>query len=139
MEITANAIQTIAVNNDIMFTDTAVSGCPSIIHREGSGLVTLRGLGRQCRARFHIHFGANMAIPAEQDPGQISLDLAIGGEPFQTTRMIVTPAAADEYFNVSTSAFIDVPTGCCMTIAMKNTSNIPINVQNANLIVERVA
>lgn len=139
MEITANAIQTVPVNGDIMFTDTAVSGCQSIIHREGSGLVTLRGLGRQHRARFHIHFGANMAVPAEQDPGTISLDVAISGEPFQTTRMMVTPAATDEYFNVSTSAFIEVPLGCCTTIAMKNTSGIPINVQNANLIVERVA
>lgn len=139
MEITANAIQTVAANSDIMFTDTAVPGCASIIHREGSGLVTLRGLGRQCRARFHIHFGANIAVPEDQSPQQIYLDVAIGGEPFQTTRMIVTPAATLEYFNVSTSAFIDVPNGCCMTIAMKNTSDIPINVQNANLIVERVA
>lgn len=139
MEITANAIQTVAVNNDIMFTDTAVPGCASIIHREGSGLVTLRGIGHQCRARFHIHFGANIAVPTEQTPESISLDVAISGEPFQTTKMIVTPAAVDEYFNVSTSAFIDVPTGCCMTIAIKNTSTIPINVQNANLIVERVA
>lgn len=139
MEITANAIQTVAANSDIMFTDTAVPGCASIIHREGSGLVTLRGLGRQCRARFHVHFGANIAIPEGQDTQPISLDVAIGGEPFQTTRMIVTPAATLEYFNVSTSAFIDVPNGCCMTIAMKNTSTIPINVQNANLIIERVA
>lgn len=139
MEITANAIQTVAANSDIMFTDTAVPGCASIIHREGSGLVTLRGLGRQCRARFHVHFGANIAIPEEQDPQPIYLDVAIGGEPFQTTRMIVTPANSLEYFNVSTSAFIDVPVGCCTTIAIKNTSTIAINVQNANLIVERVA
>lgn len=139
MEITANAIQTVAVNNDIMFTDTAVSGCPSIIHREGSGLVTLRGLGRQCRARFHIHFGANIAVPEGTAAQPISLDVAISGEPFGTTQMIVSPTNADRYNNVSTSAFIDVPTGCCTTIAMKNTSTIPISVQNANLIVERVA
>lgn len=139
MEITANAIQTIPVNGDIMFTDTAVSGCPSIIHREGSGLVTLRGLGRQARARFHIHFGANIAVPAAATAQPISLDLAISGEPFGTTQMITSPANADRYNNVSTSAFIDVPVGCCTTIAMKNTSTIPINVQNANLIVERVA
>ena len=139
MEITANAIQTIPVNGDIMFTDTAVSGCPSILHREGSGLVTLRGIGRQSRARFHIHFGANIAVPAGAAAQPISLDLAISGEPFGTTQMIVSPANADRYNNVSTSAFIDVPVGCCTTIAMKNTSTIPISVQNANLIVERVA
>lgn len=139
MEITANAIQTIAVNNDIMFTDTAVPGCASIIHREGSGLVTLRGLGRQNRARFHIHFGANIAVPTGQTAGPISIDVAINGEPFQTTQMIVSPTNPDRYNNVSTSAFLDVPLGCCTTIAIKNTSTIPINVQNANLIIERVA
>lgn len=139
MEITANAIQTIPVNGDIMFTDTAVPGCASILHREGSGLVTLRGLGRQSRARFHIHFGANIAVPAATAAQPISLDVAISGEPFETTKMIVSPANADRYNNVSTSAFLDVPTGCCTTIAIKNTSDIAINVQNANLIVERVA
>lgn len=139
MEITANAIQTIPANNDVTFTDTAVPGCQSIIHREGSGLVTLRGLGRQCRARFHIYFGANMAVPTGQSPGTISLDVAISGEPLETTKMMVTPAGVDEYFNVSTSAFIEVPVGCCITVAIKNTSSIPVNVQNANLIVERVA
>lgn len=139
MEITANAIQTIPVNGDIMFTDTAVPGCASIIHREGSGLVTLRGLGRQARARFHIHFGANIALPTGQAASQISLDAAVNGEPFQTTKMIVSPANSELYSNVSTSAFIDVPTGCCLTIAIKNVSAVPINVQNANLIVERVA
>lgn len=139
MEITANAIQTVEVNNDVMFSDTAVPGCPSIIHREGSGLVTLRGIGRQCRARFHIHFGANIAVLLGQAAGPISLDISINGEPFQTTKMIVSPTNPDRYNNVSTSAFIDVPVGCCTTIAVKNTSNIPISVQNANLIVERVA
>ena len=139
MEITANAIQTVGANNDIMFTDTAVSGCQSIIHREGSGLVTLRGLRRQCRARFHLKFGANIAIPTGTDVAPISLDVAINGEPFGTTKMISTPTAVDQYNNVSTSAFIEVPVGCCTSIAIKNTSSIPINVQNANLIVERVA
>lgn len=139
MEITANAMQTVAVNQNVLFNETAISGSCSILHREGSGLVTLRGLTNQCRARFKVTFGANIAIPEGGTAGAISLALAISGEPVNTTSMIVTPAAVAEYFNVASSIYLDVPKNCCLTIAVENTSTQAIDVQNANLIVERVA
>lgn len=138
-EYTANAIQTVAVNQDILFTDDPVRGNNSIMHREGSGLVTLRGITCQCKARFRIFFGANIAVPEGGTAGAISVSIAISGEAIPTSSMIVTPAAVDEYFNVSASLFIDVPAGCCTNISVKNTSDQAINVQNANIIVERVA
>ena len=139
MEITANAVQTVAVNQNVLFNKTAISGSCSILHREGSGLVTLRGLTNQCRARFKVTFGANIAIPEGGTAGAISLALTISGEPVNTTSMIVTPAAVAEYFNVASSIYLDVPKNCCLTIAVENTSTQAIDVQNANLIVERVA
>lgn len=138
-EYTANAIQTVAVNQDILFTDDPVRGNNSIMHREGSGLVTLRGITCQCKARFRIFFGANIAVPEGGTAGAISASIAISGEAIPTSSMIVTPAAVDEYFNVSASLFIDVPAGCCTNISVKNTSDQAINVQNANIIVEREA
>lgn len=138
-EYTANAIQTVAVNQDILFTDDPVRGNNSIMHREGSGLVTLRGITCQCKARFRIFFGANIAVPEGGTAGAISASIAISGEAIPTSSMIVTPAAVDEYFNVSASLFIDVSAGCCTNISVKNTSDQAINVQNANIIVERVA
>jgi len=138
-EYTANAIQTVAVNQDILFTDDPVRGNNSIMHREGSGLVTLRGITCQCKARFRIFFGANIAVPEGGTAGAISVSIAISGEAIPTSSMIVTPAAVDEYFNVSASIFIDVPAGCCTNISVKNISDQAINVQNANIIVERVA
>lgn len=138
-EYTANAIQTVAVNQDILFTDDPVRGNNSIMHREGSGLVTLRGITCQCKARFRIFFGANIAVPEGGTAGAISASIAISEEAIPTSSMIVTPAAVDEYFNVSASLFIDVPAGCCTNISVKNTSDQAINVQNANIIVERVA
>lgn len=140
MEITANAVQTVAANNNILFTNTAVSGSNCIMHRSGSGLVTLRGLtNTQCRARFRVTFGANIAIPTGGTVGAISAAISINGEPVQTSSMIVTPAAVEEYNNVSASLFIDIPRGCCSQISVENTSTESILVQNANLIVERVA
>ena len=139
-EFTSATTQTVEPNQNILFTETSVKGCPSIVHREGSGLITLRGLSRtQCRARFRITFGANIAIPDGGTAEAISMAIAINGEAVPSTTMIVTPAAVNEFFNVGASVFIDVPSGCCANISVKNTSTQTIDVQNANLIVERVA
>lgn len=140
MEITNNAVQTVAANQNVLLTDTVVSGNCSIVHRSGSGLVTLRGLtNNQCRARFKVTFGANIAVPTGGTAEAIFLALAINGEDVATTTMITTPAAVLEYNNVFSSIFLDVPRGCCSQISVKNISTQAINVQNANLIIERVA
>lgn len=139
MELTANAIQLVGVNENVQFTDTVVGGSCSIIHRNGSGLVTLRGLTDQCRARFRVSFGGNIAVPTDETVGPISLAIAISGESVAATTMISTPAAVEEYNNVYASVFLDIPRGCCAQISVRNTSDIDINVQNANLIIERVA
>ena len=139
MELTANAIQTVPANGNVIFTDTVVCGNCSIMHREGSGLVTLRGLTNQCRARFRVSFGGNIALPTGGTVGPISLAIAINGEPVATTTMISTPAAVEEFNNVFSAIFIDVPKGCCSQISVRNNSDQPVNIQNANLIVERVA
>jgi hypothetical protein len=139
MEITANAIQTVASNANVLFTDTVVCGNCAITHRDGSGLVTLRGLTNQCRARFRVSFGGNIAIPTGGTVGPISLAIAIDGEAVATTTMISTPAAVEEYQNVFSAIFLDIPRGCCSQISVKNISDEDIEIQNANLIIERVA
>lgn len=139
MEIIANAVQTVQANQNVLFTDTVTCGNYSIVHRDGSGLVTLRGITDQCRARYRASFGANIAIPTGGTVEPIQIAIAIEGEGIASTTMIVTPAAAEDYFNVFSAIFIDVPRGCCMTISVKNTSTQAILVQNANLIIERVA
>lgn len=139
MELTANAIQTVAANANVLFTDTVIGGNCSILHRDGSGLVTLRGLTDQCRARFRVSFGGNIAVPTGGTVGPISLAIAINGEPVATTTMISTPAAVEEYNNVFSAIFIDVPKGCCSQISVRNISDDDVDIQNANLIVERVA
>jgi hypothetical protein len=109
------------------------------MHRAGSGLVSLKGLTNQCRARFKVSFGANIAIPTGGTVEAISLAIAIDGEPMATTTIIVTPAAVEEFFNVFGAIYLDIPRGCCSQISVRNTSTQAIEVQNANLIVERVA
>lgn len=108
-------------------------------HREGSGIVTLRGLTNQCRARFKVSYYGNIEIPADGTAAEISMALAISGEPVQATLMRATPGAVSRFSNVSASTYIDVPRGCCVNIAVENTSDQPINVVNSNLIIEREA
>lgn len=139
MEITANALQTVNANQNILFNETAVKGNCSIIHREGSGLVTLRGLTQQCYARFKISFGANIQLPEGGTVEPISLAIAVNGESIPTTSMIYTPAAIEQFGNVYASVFLNIPAGCCSQVSVENISTQAINVQNANLIIERVA
>lgn len=139
MEIIAVATQTVAENQNVLFTDSVTCGNCSITHRDGSGIVTLRGTTNQCRARYKVTFGGNIAIPTGGTVEAISLALAIDGESLGSSTMIVTPAAVEEYFNVFGAMFIDVPKGCCLTVSIQNTSTQSILVQNANLIIERVA
>lgn len=138
MEITANSVQLVNANQNILFTDTPVKPTKCIRHREGSGLISLRGNQNcQCNAKYFVTFSGNIAVPTGGTIGSISLALTYEGEPIASSTMIVTPAAVGEYFNVSGSAYIEVPCSCCVTISVENTSTIPINVQNANLIVAR--
>lgn len=137
-EYTHAAVQTVASGQNVIFNETPVAPSRCIVHRDGSGVVTLRGLTNcQIRARFRVSFGANIAVPDGGTAGAISVALAIAGEPLPASTAIVTPAAVNDFFNVSVDTFIDVPAGCCVTIAAENTSTQAISVQNANLIVTR--
>ena len=140
MEVTANAVQTVNTGSPVVFTDTAVAGNCSIMHREGSGLVTLRGITNQCRARFKITFGGNVGLPTDVTPvTPISFAIAINGEPVSTTTMTSTPATVGVFNSVSRTLFLDVPNGCCSQISVENISASAVEVENASLIVERVA
>lgn len=138
-EFTNVDLQTVALGQNVIFDETPICPTKCITHREGSGVVRLRGLTNQCRARFLVTFSGNIQIPADGTVGEISLAIAVDGEPLQSTRMIVTPAAVENFFNVSSQVYIDVPCGCCVTVSVENTSDQAIEVQNANLIVVRVA
>lgn len=138
-EYTSAAIQAVAAGQNVPLTETAVNSKPCIVHRPGAGVVTLRGLTNQCKARFRVTFGGNIAIPTGGTVEAITAALAINGEPLNSATAIVTPAATDNYFNIFVSAIVEVPKGCCLTVAMENTSTQAINIANANMVVDRIS
>lgn len=139
-EFAANAAQTVAAGQNVLLTETPIS-CPRgyIVHREGSGIITLRGITNQCRARYRVSADGNIAIADGGTVEAISVALAITGEALASATAIVTPAAAGDLWNIHVDAIVDVPKGCCLTVALENTSTQAITAQNVNMIVERTA
>lgn len=138
-EFTNASIVEVAAGQNVPLTETAVNSKPCIVHREGAGIVTLRGLTNQCKARFKVSFGGNIAIPTGGTVEAITAALAVNGEPLTSATATVTPAAVEDYFNICVSAQVSVPKGCCLTIAMENTSTQAVNFANSNLTIERIA
>ena len=154
-EFTQNAVQTVNANQPVTLVTSIGCSKGYVYHRNGSGIVTLRGITNNCFARYQVTFNGNIAIPDGGTVGPISVALALDGEPILTSRAIVTPAAAadnpptqNNFFNVTSTAIISVPKGCCFNISVENTSESatpatvpapPILVQNANLTVSRIA
>lgn len=138
-EYTNIELQTVESNQNVVFDETPIK-CNRgyVLHREGSGLFTLRGVTNQCKARYKVSFGGNIAIPTGGTVGEISLALTLEGEALGSATAVVTPAAVEQFFNVFVATFVDVPCGCCQTLAVRNLSDGAIEVENANLIVERV-
>ena len=149
-EYAYNPIQLVEPNQNILLDTVIPCNKGYVFHRENSGIVILRGIvncPQACFARYQVTFNGNIALPEGAVVGPISVALAIDGEPIQTSRAIITPAAVDEYGNVTSTAIITVPRGCCFTVTVENTSAPAapggvapeINVQNANLVVSRIA
>ncbi len=149
-EFTYNPIQLVNANQPVILNTSIACNKGYVYHRNESGIVTLRGIVNNCNAcfaRYQVTFNANIAVPEGGTAGPIAVALAIDGEPILTSRAIVTPAAVDEYFNVTSTAIITVPRGCCFNVSVENVSegatptDVPpqINVQNANLTVARIS
>ena len=149
-EFTYNPIQLVAPNQNVILNTTIGCNKRYVLHRNESGLVTLRGIvNNPCAsfARYQVTFNGNIAVPEDGTVGPIAIAVAIDGEPVLTSRAIVTPTAVDAYFNVTSTAIITVPCGYCQIVSVENVSTgataadaaPSINVQNANLVVTRIA
>lgn len=145
-----NEVQTVQPNQAVLLDGSLWTNRRYLFHLEGSGIVTLRGIVNNPYVEYAVYqvtFNGNIAIPEGVTVGAIAIALARNGEAIQTSRAIVTPAAVEQYFNVTSTDYIVVPRGCCFDISVENVSEAAtaggaapaINVQNANLTVVRVA
>lgn len=147
-EYLANAVQTIALNQPAIFTASIPCTKGYVYHEDETGIFILRGVTSGCFARYQVTFNGNIAIPEEGEVTPIAVALTVNGEPRPTSRAIFTPAAVDEYGNVTSTAIITVPKGCCFTLSVRyvaadedpaTTPTPVIELQNANLVITRIA
>lgn len=137
-EYTGVFVQQVAAGQNVLFNETPVCGSNCIVHREGAGIVTLRGVTNQCRALYKVVYGGNIAVATGGTAGAISIAIAVDGEALGSATATVTPAAIGDEFNVFAAALVSVPRGYCVTVSVRNVSTQTIEAQNSNLIVERI-
>ena len=137
-EFSANAVQTVNPGETIVFTENPVPCNKGFVrHRNGTGNFLLSGrtvCACKRSANYFVDFGANIAVPTGQTVGEISVAFTVDGATVPATEMAVTPAAVEEYFNVSRAASVQIWANCCESFAIRNTSSIPILVENANVV-----
>lgn len=148
-EYLANAVQEVSLNAPIIFTASIPCTRGYVYHEDETGIFILRGITcNQCFATYQVTFNGNIALPEGATVVPIAIAIAVNGEPRPTSRAIYTPAAVDEYGNVTSTAIIKVPKGCCFNLsvdavpATTDTTVTPapvIEVQNANFVIDRIA
>lgn len=141
-----DAVQAVQLNQPILFENSIPCNCGNVYHENESGVFILRGNTPNCFAQYQVVFNGNIAVPEGGTAGPIAVSIALVGEPRLTSRGIFTPAAVDQYGNVTSTAIVRVPRGCCFSLSVRAVAGsddptvVPapvINVQNANLTIVR--
>lgn len=148
-EYLANAVQNVNLNAPVQFTASIPCKRGFVYHEDETGIFILRGITNgQCFATYQVTFNGNIALPEGATVAPIAIAITVNGEPRQTSRAIFTPSAVEEYGNVTSTAIIKVPRGCCFSLSVESvpattdTATTPapvITVQNANLVINRIA
>lgn len=148
-EYLANAVQSINLDAPAIFTASIPCTKGYVYHEDETGIFILRGITcNQCYATYQVTFNGNIAIPEGGAVSPIAIAITVNGEPRVTSRAIFTPAAAEDYGNVTSTAIIKIPKGCCFTLSVEYipasadpavTPTPVIEMQNANLVINRIA
>lgn len=150
-EYLAVSDQAVNLNAPIIFTASIPCTRGWVYHEDETGIFILRGMTcNQCFATYQVTYNGNIALPEDAEAVEpIAISIVVNGEPRITSRAIFTPADVDEYGNVTSTAIIKVPKGCCFTVSVDYVSGITadtatppppvINVLNSNLVIDRIA
>ena len=140
--------QNVALNSPIIFT--ASIPCPKgyVYHEDETGNFILRGVTNNCFARYQVTWNGNVQIPTGGAVTPIGVSITVNGEIRPSSLAISTPTAVEEYDNLTSTAIITVPRGCCFDVAVRYVSGVTdgtttptptIDVANSNLVITRIA
>lgn len=150
--LTRDSVESVALNNAIPFIDSIRCNKGYVFHQNGTGIFVLRGIVNNscgCFARYSVEFTGNVAIPEGGAVTPIATAIVVSGEERVGSRSIFTPSAVSEYGSVTSRAVVDVPKGCCFTVAVEyvngtvddpaTTPTPLINVIDGSLSITRIA
>lgn len=147
-EYLAVAQQEIALNSPIIFTASIPCTNGTVYHEDETGIFILRGITNQCFATYQLTYNGNIAVPELGTVTPIALAITVNGEPRLTSRAIFTPQAVEEFGNVTSTAIIKVPRGCCFSVSVEYVNGVTdgvtdpttnILVRESNLTISRIA
>ena len=148
-EYLAVAEQSVALNQPIVFTASIPCTKGYVYHEDETGIFILRGCTNNCFARYQITYNGNISVPEEGELTPIGVAIYVNGETRLSSLAVFTPQAVDELGNVTSTAIITVPRGCCFSVAVRyvdataadpaTTPTPVIDVANSNLVINRIA
>lgn len=148
-EYLANALQNVALNGPVLFTASIPCTKGYVYHEDETGIFILRGCTNNCFARYRVTYNGNIAVPEGGEVTPLAVAISVNGEPRVTSQAIFTPQAVEEFGNVTSTAIITVPKGCCFSLSVRYidatvddatvTPTPTIEVQNSNLVIDRIA
>ena len=140
--------QEVSLNNALVFTASIPCTKGYVYHEDGTANFTLRGITNNCFARYQLVWNGNAQIPTGGTVTPIGIALSVNGETRPSSLAIATPAAAEEYTNLTSTAIVTVPKGCCFNVSVRYVSGVTdgtttptptIEVANSNLTISRIA
>ena len=141
--------QTIGLNSAIAFEASIPCNTGCVFHEDGTGIFILRGKTNNCFARYQVTFNGNIEIPEGGAVTPIAIAVSVNGESRPYSTAVFSPAAVDTLGNVTSTAIVTVPRGCCFTASVRYvdatvadaavTPTPSITVENGNLVVTRIS
>lgn len=107
----------VALNGTIPFNSVSIPCNKGNVIPLAPGILNLNGNTSNRFARYEVTLQGNIQIPEGGEVTPIALGITLNGAIIPESVAIVTPAAAEEYWHVNTSAYITVPCGCCVTVS----------------------
>jgi hypothetical protein len=147
-EYLANAVQSVNLNAPIIFTASIPCRRGYVYHEDETGIFILRGITNQCFATYQVTYNGNIAIPEGGTVTPIAIAVSVNGEPRPTSRAVFVPTTEGTYGNVTSTCIVKVPKNCCFSLSIEYVSGVDdpattptpsINVQNSNLVIDRIA
>jgi len=148
-EYVYNELQNIGLNSPLLFNNSIPCPRGNVFHNGGDGIFILRGCTNNCFARYRVTYNGNIAVPEGGEVTPLAVAISVNGEPRVTSQAIFTPQAVEEFGNVTSTAIITVPKGCCFSLSVRYvdatvddaavTPTPAIEVQNSNLVIDRIA